>query len=95
MPDEFEDMTWGNYQRLLFNFFKKEANQWEHTRATLSYINNVNVSKKSQMKKPKEIMPLWTDKFAIMNRVPKKLTSNEEKEEILKKLQNGKREINS
>jgi hypothetical protein len=47
------------------------------------------------MKKPKEIMPLWTDKFAIMNRVPKKLTSNEEKQEILKKLKDGKREINS
>jgi hypothetical protein len=30
-----------------------------------------------------------------MNRVPKKLTSNEEKQEILKKLKDGKREINS
>ena len=91
MPDEFEDMTWSNYQRLIVHHYKKEANQWDMTRSLMSYILNTQVEKKHQ-KKPKEILPLWIDKY--YKHKPKgtiKPATPDEKREMLEKFNSKKK----
>jgi hypothetical protein len=89
LPDVFEEMTWANYQRLVVYHYKKEADEWDRTRVILSYILNTQVEKKHQ-KKPKQILPLWIDKIAELEKIERlkkqaKITQ-EEKEEMLKRV---------
>jgi hypothetical protein len=86
-PNDFWDMTFLNYLRLVIHQAKKEANEWERTRVTLSYILNTQVEKKHQ-KKPKDILPLWTDNLARLLKANKKveLPSQEDKESMLKQV---------
>lgn len=90
MPDEFENMTWANYQRLLIHKSFSEANEWDKTRVLMSYILNTQVEKKHQ-KKPKEILPLWIDKYVVKqkskqlkNNIKGKILSKEEREKLAK-----------
>ena len=89
MPELFEDMSWANFQRLVIYHQKKEANSWDRTRVVMSYILNTQVEKKHQ-KKPKEILPLWTDKLAQILKASEfkkvKVPTQEEKEEMLKRV---------
>lgn len=89
MPELFEDMTWANFQRLVIYHQKKDANSWDRTRVVMSYILNTQVEKKHQ-KKPKEILPLWTDKLAQILKASEfkkvKVPTQEEKEEMLKRV---------
>jgi hypothetical protein len=81
-------MTLMDYMRYSIHISTKEANEWDRTRVLMSYILNTQVEKKNQ-KKPKEIIPLWTDKYRILQKKPAKLPTKEEKEELLKKVNNG------
>lgn len=89
MPELFEDMTWANFQRLVIYHQKKDANSWDRTRVVMSYILNTQVEKKHQ-KKPKEILPLWTDKLAQILKASEfkkvRVPTKEEKEEMLKRV---------
>ena len=89
MPELFEDMNWANFQRLVIYHQKKDANSWDRTRVVMSYILNTQVEKKHQ-KKPKEILPLWTDKLAQILKASEfkkvKVPTQEEKEEMLKRV---------
>jgi hypothetical protein len=81
-------MTLMDYMRYTIHISTKEANEWDRTRVLMSYILNTQVEKKNQ-KKPKDIIPLWTDKYRILQKKPAKLPTKEEKEELLKKVNNG------
>jgi hypothetical protein len=81
-------MTLMDYMRYSIHISTYEANEWDRTRVLMSYILNTQVEKKNQ-KKPKEIIPLWTDKYRILQKKPAKLPTKEEKEELLKKVNNG------
>ena len=89
MPELFEDMSWANFQRLVIYHQKKDANSWDRTRVVMSYILNTQVEKKHQ-KKPKEILPLWTDKLAQILKASEfkkvRVPTQEEKEEMLKRV---------
>ena len=89
MPELFEDMNWANFQRLVIYHQKKDANSWDRTRVVMSYILNTQVEKKHQ-KKPKEILPLWTDKLAQILKASEfkkvRVPTQEEKEEMLKRV---------
>jgi hypothetical protein len=87
-PDEFWEMTFVNYIRNVIYCAKRDANEWEQTRALMSYILNTQVEKKHQ-KKPKDIFPLWTDTYRILQKKPKKLPTKEEKQELLNKMVNN------
>ena len=88
-PYEFWEMTFVDYIRYVIHKAKKDATEWEHTRGLMSYILNTQVEKKNQ-KKPKDIMPLWTDTLRILQKKPLRTPTKEEKEELLKKVNNGK-----
>ena len=81
-------MTLMDYIRYVIHISTKEANEWDRTRVLMSYILNTQVEKKNQ-KKPKDIIPLWIDKYRILQKKPTKLPTKEEKEELLKKVNNG------
>ena len=81
-------MTLMDYIRYVIHISTKEANEWDRTRVLMSYILNTQVEKKNQ-KKPREIIPLWTDKYRILQKKPAKLPTKEEKEELLKMVNNG------
>ena len=82
-------MTFVDYIRYSIYVAKKEANEWDKTRVLMSYILNTQVEKKHQ-KKPKEILPLWTDKLAQILKASEfkkvKVPTQEEKEEMLKRV---------
>lgn len=80
-PHEFWEMTFVDFLRCIVGKAKSEANEWERTRAVLSFILNTNVGKTHQ-RKPEQIVPLWTDTLA---RRRKKITP-EERDEMLRKL---------
>lgn len=88
-PIEFWNMTLLDYFRLVIHKNKEEANEWDRTRVLMSYILNTQVEKKHQ-KKPKEILPLWTDKLAQILKASEfkkvKVPTQEEKEEMLKRV---------
>ena len=77
-------MTFVDYYRYFIYKRKQDADEWDRTRVLMSYILNTQVEKKHQ-KKPKEILPLWTD---ILSRLNKKITitTQKDKEAILEKL---------
>lgn len=81
-------MTLMDYIRYVIHISTKDANEWDRTRVLMSYILNTQVEKKNQ-KKPKDIIPLWIDKYRILQKKPAKLPTKEEKEELLKKVNNG------
>jgi hypothetical protein len=81
-------MTLMDYIRYVIHISTKEANEWDRTRVLMSYILNTQVEKKNQ-KKPKVIIQLWIDKYRILQKKPAKLPTKEEKEELLKKVNNG------
>ena len=81
-------MTFIDYMRYTIYVSSKEANEWDRTRIMMSYILNTQVEKKNQ-KKPKEIIPLWIDKYRILQKKPVKLPTKEENEELLKMVNNG------
>lgn len=58
LPSEFYGMTWGEFQLRCYHFFKREACEWDRTRTVMSYILNTSVSKKSDQRKPKQILPI-------------------------------------
>ena len=84
MPSEFWNMSFVDYLRLCIHKNKEVAREWEHTRLLYSIILNTNVTKKSDQKKPKQIIPLWTDKLEIIKKRP--IPTQEEKEEMLKRV---------
>lgn len=82
-------MTFLDYLRMVIYNAKKEATEWDKTRVVLSYILNTQVEKKHQ-KKPKQILPLWIDKIAELEKIERlkkqaKVTQ-EEKEQMLKRV---------
>jgi len=60
--EEFEDMLWVDYQRMLVFYYRNEANEWDRTRVMTSMILNTNVEKQHQ-KRPTQLIPLWIDKI--------------------------------
>jgi hypothetical protein len=93
-PNDFWEMTFIDYIRYVIHFAKKDADEWDRTRVLMSYILNTQVEKRHQ-KKPKDIIPLWTDKYRILQKKPVKLPTKEEKEELLNKMSNNGRKNNS
>jgi hypothetical protein len=89
LPDEFFDMTWGNYNRYAYGFIKRQTKQWEHTRMVVSMIYNTNVSKKHDQKKPEQIQPLWTDKLGKKKTTKEPPISKSDFQDIVKKLDNN------
>ena len=87
-------MTFVDYVRYIIYCAKKDANEWDRTRVLMSYILNTQVEKKHQ-KKPKDIIPLWTDKYRMLQKKPVKLPTKEKKEELLNTLSNNGRNNNS
>lgn len=85
-PSEFWDMRFVDYLRFVIHKAKEEANEWDRFRCLYSIINNVNASKKSEQKKPKEMLPLWIDKWALLNKKPIIPPTEEEKLQMLKKV---------
>lgn len=89
LPNDFWNMTFLDYLRLVVYKAKQEANEWDKTRVTLSYILNTQVEKKHQ-KKPKQILPLWTDKISELEKIERlkkqAKISQHEKEEMLKRV---------
>jgi hypothetical protein len=85
-PDEFENMTWANYQRVLFYKSKEDAGQWDKVRVVLSYILNTSVTKKSDQRKPKDIIPLWTDRLHLLLKRPPRIPTEQEKKEMLERI---------
>ena len=83
-PDEFWNMTMCDFVRYGLHISIKEAKEWDKFRTLYSYILNTSVSKKSDQKKPKEILPLpILDRYKLYKEkinVPTK----EEKAEMLK-----------
>ncbi len=88
-PNEFWEMCFLDYLRLCVHKNLEVAREWEHTRVLYSIILNTSVSKKSDQKEPKRIMPLWTDRLETLKRKPKPIPTQEEKEAMLKRVQNG------
>jgi len=78
MPDEFEAMTWSNYQRVVIGHYKREAREWERVRVIYSILYNVN-SKTSM--KAEHLIPIWSDKL-----IPKKVITKEDRDRILESI---------
>ena len=57
-PDEFWDLTWREYSLMLETYEKKEEAKWLHTREIIAMIYNTNISKKTQAKSGRQIIPL-------------------------------------
>lgn len=77
-------MTFADYVRLSLHKAKSEANEWDRTRTLMSYILNTSVSKKSDQKKPKEILPLpIIDKYQLLK--AKRITTEQDKKEMIAK----------
>ena len=79
-------MRFVDYLRVAINKAKEEANEWDRFRVLYAIINNVNATKKSDQKKPKEMLPLWIDKLALLNKKPIKPPTEEEKQEMLERV---------
>jgi hypothetical protein len=62
-PYEFWEMTFVDFLRCIVGASKREAKEWERTRAILSFQLNTQVGK-GQQKRPDQLVPLWTDKFS-------------------------------
>ena len=61
-PDEFWDLTWREYSLMLETYEKKEEAKWLHTREIIAMIYNTNISKKTQAKSGRQIIPLPSEK---------------------------------
>ena len=61
-PNEFWEMRFVDFMRLVIHKAKEDANEWDRTRVITSMILNTNVGKSHQLK-PTQFMPLWTDKL--------------------------------
>lgn len=59
-PNEFWELRFVDYLRLVIYNAKKEATEADRFRVLYSFILNTNVSKQHQ-KTPSQIMPLWID----------------------------------
>lgn len=87
--DEFWDMRFVDYLRLVIHKARNEANEWDRFRTLYSFILNTSVSKKSDQKKPKEILPLpLIDKWGLLK--AKKIPTEQEKKEMLERVNNGR-----
>lgn len=82
-------MSFIDYIRYSIYIAKKDADEWDRTRTLMSYVLNTQVERKNQ-KKPKDIIPLWVDKFRVLRKKPVKIPTKEEKEDLLKRMGNGK-----
>jgi hypothetical protein len=89
MPSEFWEMCFVDYLRLCIHKNLEVAREWEHTRVLYSIVLNTSVSKKSDQREPKRLMPLWTDRLEVLKRKPKKTPTQEEKEQMLNRVKNG------
>ena len=79
-------MRFVDYLRMAIYKAKEEANEWDRFRVLYSIINNVNASKKSDQKKPREMLPLWIDKWGILKKKPIKAPTEEEKQQMLERV---------
>ncbi len=72
-PDKFWNNTWSENQLLGESYNIKQNLEWERTRYIATMIHNVNCSKKSQMKKPEDLLRLPQDK-QVKNKIEPKST---------------------
>lgn len=79
-------MTWADYNRYAFGRVKRSALEWEHTRLIISVLHNINVAKKSEQKKPEQILPLWIDKLGKPKKPKHKPLTKEAFEKVVQKL---------
>ena len=91
MPNEFWELRFVDYLRLVIHHAKKEATEWDRFRVMYSFILNTNVSRQHQ-KTPSQLMPLWTDKIAVRKR---KRISEADRDRILESIKRNERGINS
>lgn len=82
MPDQFWNMSFVDYLRLHIHEQLRTAQVWDIARNIMSLQINTNVPKNKQ-KKPKDLAPLWTDKWNIIRKSAQ--ISEAEKQEILKR----------
>lgn len=82
LPHFFWEMTLVDFYRYYVYKQKEQAEEWNRTRVLMSYILNTQVEKKYQ-KKPKQILPLWTDNIEKAKKVRE---FKEEEKEKLKKM---------
>ena len=79
-------MTWVDYNRYAFGRVKRDALDWEHTRLVISVLHNINVSKKSDQKRPEQILTLWIDKLGKPKKPKQEPLTKEAFNEVVKKL---------
>lgn len=60
-PVEFWNLSWWEWDCIANAYNEKEENEWRRVRQVVTMLYNVNVTKRSQLKKPEEIMPLPND----------------------------------
>jgi len=92
-PNEFWDLRFVDYLRMVIYNAKKEANEWDKLRVLCSFVLNTNVSKQHQ-KTPKQLIPLWIDN---LSRKTKTITK-EDRDRILESIKRNEeyeRRLNS
>ena len=60
--ERFYTLTLREYQDISEGYFKRLERKWLHTREILAKIHNTNVSKTSDLRTPKQLVPLNIDK---------------------------------
>lgn len=63
LPDDFWNLTWGDYIRIRDGFFKRNEINWLHTRYLASIMVNINRDKKKRPVLPSDLVPLKLDKL--------------------------------
>lgn len=76
-------MDWVDFIRIRVRVEKAKCEEWDKWRTLFSLVINVNASKPSDRKTPKQVLPLWTDELAIRLK-PKRIQPSKEEVERLK-----------
>lgn len=92
-PNEFWELRFVDYLRMVIYNARKEANEWDKFRVLYSFVLNTNVTKQHQ-KTPSQLLPLWIDN---LERKRKRVTEADRDRilEAIKRTEKNERRINS